>query len=97
MSSATRVGANDLALENVLRQIETEPSASVRMREREAFDNIAGPFGERLVLFGAGPLGKGVLAGLRRAGIEPLSFADNNQKLWGRKFPGCWSFLLRRR
>ena len=60
----------------------------MRMREREAFDNIAGPFGERLVLFGAGPLGKGVLAGLRRAGIEPLSFADNNQKLWGKEVSG---------
>ena len=86
--SSTQMGATDLALENVLQQIETEPSASVRMREREAFDNIAGPFGERLVLFGAGPLGKGVLAGLRRAGIEPLSFADNNQKLWGKEVSG---------
>jgi FkbM family methyltransferase len=87
--SSTQIGANeDLALENVLRQIESEPPEGVRARERNTFDEIAGPFGERLVLFGAGPLGKGVLAGLRQAGVEPLSFADNNQELWGKDVSG---------
>lgn len=87
--SSTQIGANeDLALENVLRQIETEPPESVGARERNNFDEIAYPYNERLVLFGAGPLGKGILAGLRRAGVEPLSFADNNQKLWGKEVSG---------
>ena len=64
-------------LESILRRIETEPPDAVRARERSAFDDLASPLGERLVLFGAGPLGKGVLAGLRKAGVEPLAFADN--------------------
>src|ERR1035438_578814 len=86
--SSTQIAENDLELEYVLRRIETETPESVRARERNTFDEIAGPFGERLVLFGAGPLGKGVLPELRQGGIEPLSFADNNQKLWGREVSG---------
>ena len=87
--SPTQIGANeDLALEKVLRQIESEPPEGVRARERNTFDEIAGPFSEHLVLFGAGTLGKDVLAGLRRAGIEPLSFADNNQRLSGKEVSG---------
>jgi FkbM family methyltransferase len=40
------------------------------------------------VLFGAGRLGRTTLAGLRRAGVKPLAFADNNPKLWGTEFEG---------
>jgi FkbM family methyltransferase len=69
-------------LEDILRRIEAEPRDAVRARELSAFDALAGPLGERLVLFGAGPLGKSVLAGLRKAGLEPLAFADNNHDLW---------------
>jgi FkbM family methyltransferase len=75
-------------LENILRRIEAEPPDRVRARERSAFDDLASPLGEKLVLFGAGPLGKSVLAGLRKAGIEPLSFADNNRDLWHRQVMG---------
>jgi FkbM family methyltransferase len=74
---------NEVAqLEDILRRIETEPLDAVRARERRAFDDQASPLGEKLVLFGAGPLGKGVLAGLRKAGVEPLAFADNNRDRW---------------
>lgn len=86
--SSIPIVAKDLELESILRRIGAESSESVRAREKNAFDQIAGPFKERLVLFGAGPLGKGILAGLRRAGLEPLSFADNNQKLWGKQVSG---------
>jgi len=40
------------------------------------------------VLFGAGRLGRTVLAGLRKAGIEPIAFADNNSLLWGTNIEG---------
>lgn len=40
------------------------------------------------ILFGAGPLGKCALGNLRRMGIEPLGFADNNSNLWGKKVDG---------
>jgi FlaA1/EpsC-like NDP-sugar epimerase len=81
--------SNDLeGLENILRRIEAEPSDAVRARERNTFDNIAGPYKEKLVLFGAGPLGRGVLAGLRKTKVQPLAFADNNGKLWGTEVMG---------
>lgn len=80
---------NDLEqLENILRRIEREPPDAVRARERRAFDDLASPLGERLVLFGAGPLGKSVLAGLRKAGVEPLAFADNNRDRWHQQVMG---------
>ena len=75
-------------LETILRRIETELPDTVRARERSAFDDLASPLGKRLVLFGAGPLGNGVLAGLRKAGVEPLAFADNNRDLWRQQVMG---------
>lgn len=75
-------------LENILRRVEAETPDAVRARERSAFDDLARPFGERLVLFGAGPLGKSALAGLRKAGVEPLAFADNKRDLWHQQVLG---------
>jgi len=46
-------------------------------RERSEFDRLAAPHGDRIVLWGAGGIGRKTLAGLRRAGIEPLTFADS--------------------
>jgi FkbM family methyltransferase len=81
--------SNDLEqVENILRRIEAEPPDTVRARERSAFDDLASPLGGRLVLFGAGPLGKSVLAGLRKAEVEPLAFADNNRDLWHQQVMG---------
>jgi len=45
-------------------------------REQGAFDRIAAARPD-LVLFGAGGLGRKVLAALRNAGIMPVAFADN--------------------
>jgi FkbM family methyltransferase len=57
-------------------------------RNRARFDAIAGGLGRSLVLFGAGPLGRKTLQGLRRAGIEPLAFADNKAALWHQPVDG---------
>jgi len=75
-------------LDEVLHRIESEPLEAVSAREASAFDESAAPFSEKLVLFGAGPLGKGTLAGLRRGGVEPLAFADNNPRIWGKEIDG---------
>ena len=56
-------------------------------RETDSFDQLA-PFGTLFVLFGAGRLGRRVLAGLRGYGIEPLAFCDNDQRLWGTAVDG---------
>ncbi len=88
--STTQVSASSGVdqLENILRRIEAEPASTVQARERGLFDDLAGPLGNKLVLFGAGPLGRGILDGLRKAGIEPLAFADNNRNLWGQEVMG---------
>ena len=62
-------------------------NAAIR-RESSAFDEIASPFEQRLILFGAGGLGRRTLAGLRKAGIEPLAFADNSERLQGTMVDG---------
>jgi hypothetical protein len=76
---------------NVREQIQdllAEGSTGAVHRERTAFDELAGPFGNSLVLFGAGGIGRKTLAGLRKLGIEPLAFADNNPKLWEQPLQG---------
>lgn len=89
MTPTQAPAGNDLEqLENIFRRIETEPPDTVRARERSAFDDLASPLGKKLVLFGAGPLGKDILAGLRKAGVEPLAFADNNRDLWHQQVMG---------
>jgi FkbM family methyltransferase len=65
-----------------------EDRVSVEKRETTAFDAIAGPFNRSLILFGAGRLGRKTLAGLRRLGIEPLAFADNNPASWNHPIEG---------
>jgi len=63
-------------------------SAEVAGDERAAFDELAGAAGARLILFGAGNLGRRTLAGLRKEGLEPQAFADNAPSLAGRRLDG---------
>jgi FkbM family methyltransferase len=76
------------SLEQQLDLLLAESRAAVIAREAEAFDAAAETSAEALVLFGAGGLGRKTLRGLRRVGIEPLAFADNNPALWHRKLEG---------
>jgi FkbM family methyltransferase len=61
----------------------SEPLTSVRERENSAFDKLLAGCNNRLVLFGAGNLGRKVLQCLRSVGVEPLAFADNSESKWG--------------
>lgn len=74
--------------ENQLEALLSEPISSVFHREKCTFDELAAPFEKSLVLFGAGGLGRKTLAGLRRLGVEPRAFADNNPSLWGKDVDG---------
>src|ERR1035437_2198520 len=56
---------------------------AVKERERTAFDRLLAEANGRIVLFGAGNLGRKALRCLRSIGIEPLAFADNDQARWG--------------
>ena len=66
----------------------SESVDSARTRENTAFDGLAVESRENFVLFGAGRLGRKVAAALRRHGIEPLAFADNDLRLDGTKVDG---------
>jgi FkbM family methyltransferase len=66
----------------------SEPLSSVRERETAAFDKLLVGCGNRLVLFGAGNLGRKVLQCVRSIGVEPLAFADNSQSKWGSHVDG---------
>jgi hypothetical protein len=61
----------------------SEPLESVRERERSAFDRLLAGRNGRLVLFGAGNLGRKALECLGSSSIEPLAFADNAPAKWG--------------
>lgn len=74
--------------QDVLARIQCETLEQTCIREANAFDQLAAPFASKLVLCGAGPLGKSTLAGLRRENVEPLGFADNNPHLWGKEVDG---------
>lgn len=56
---------------------------AVKERERTAFDRLLAETNGRIVLFGAGNLGRKALRCLRSIGIEPLAFADSNAACWG--------------
>jgi FkbM family methyltransferase len=60
-----------------------EGEAAAMARERLAFDSMAGLSKALIVLFGAGRVGRKTLAGLRKVGIEPIAFVDNDVRLWG--------------
>ena len=66
-----------------LEQILAEGTDAAAARERSAFDLIAGPSAKSIVLVGAGGLGRKTAAGLKRVGIVPLAFTDNNPSSWG--------------
>jgi FkbM family methyltransferase len=66
-------------LENLL----SETMAQARTRAQTAFDRLAEPVQDSLVLFGAGRLGRKTALGLTEMGLHPLAFADNNPALWG--------------
>lgn len=74
----------EIQLEELLKK----DQATLINAQKEAFKQLTAKTGERYVLVGSGRLGQITLAGLRKSGIEPLAFADNNSKLWGSKVNG---------
>jgi len=76
------------ALRSELDVLLSEPLDRALRREAETFDAAVHRFGNRIVLFGAGNLGRKALAALRGDGVEPLAFVDNNPALWGGHLEG---------
>ncbi len=69
------------------RLLQEEESAAAE-RERRAFDQAAHGLDRQIVLFGAGGFGKKTAAGMRRLGLEPCAFADNNPRFRGTAIDG---------
>ena len=74
-------GFSAAELTNAVRELFAEGLAGAIERERSAFDRSVAPSRE-IVLFGAGGLGRKAVAALRKIGLEPVAFADNNPRLW---------------
>jgi FkbM family methyltransferase len=66
----------------------SESVEGARLRESASFAAQLAESGGRIVLFGAGRLGRKVLAALRRRQIEPLAFADSSARLAGTSADG---------
>jgi len=75
-------------LRDLLAELLAESPQDSITRTSNTFDRIAQPFERRMVIFGTGHLGKFVLPAMRRAGIQPLAFCDNNPKKWGTSIDG---------
>jgi FkbM family methyltransferase len=78
----------EVALEAELDALLSEPVERAKQRAATAFDEAVGPYGGKVVLFGAGNMGRRVLARLRQDGVEPLAFADNASTNWGKAVDG---------
>lgn len=75
----------DVAFERFLTQLRSQPPEALADLAASAYDTIAGPTANSIVLFGAGHLGRLTASRLRQTGIEPRAFADNNPGLWGKR------------
>ena len=62
--------------------------ASVAENLSRRYEEETGDLADRIVLYGAGKLGRETLAGLRQNGIEPLAFVDSNRDRWGECLDG---------
>jgi len=64
------------------------PMASALAGARERFRQLHGPGEPRVVLWGAGPLGRLAAQGLRRAGVTPAAICDRDPGRWHQAFEG---------
>jgi FkbM family methyltransferase len=72
-------------------QLLSEDVEDARRREEQAVDAFVSG-STQIVLFGAGGLGRKCLQGLRKNGIEPIAFADNNPAIWNKEVEGVAVF-----
>ena len=75
-------------LDSILEKIAAEPPTQRVERWQGLFDRVAAPLSEKLVLFGVGQFGQLVLDRLRKVGVEPCCFSDNNRNVWDKRVKG---------
>ncbi len=72
----------------ILAEMAAEAPNVRKARWQGMFDRLAKPYSDHVMLFGAGEFGRWILARLRKVGVEPICFVDNNQVLWGSTVQG---------
>lgn len=72
----------------MVRELLARDWSEAAAQEHDAFDRLAGSRARRVVLFGAGGLGRRVLAAVRTGGLEPVAFADNDPHKRGTSVDG---------
>lgn len=75
-------------LDNLLNELLAESPEQTARRMEKAYETAALSIGNKMVIFGAGQLGRFLLPAIRGAGAEPLAFCDNNSCLWGGEIAG---------
>jgi FkbM family methyltransferase len=65
-----------------LDELLSETPSSASTRESSAFDSAA-ENRHKVVIFGAGRLGRKILAGIAGSQLQAIAFVDNNSGLWG--------------
>jgi FkbM family methyltransferase len=66
-----------------LEEMLSEPVEAVKHRERYALESLLASRNNRVVLFGAGTLGRRAQSLLKSLGAQVLAFTDNNSSAWG--------------
>jgi FkbM family methyltransferase len=79
--------SSKVRLDDIFAAFKQEGFEARSHRWRGEFDRLASP-APNIVLFGAGPFGQFTLDRLRRVGVEPCCFSDNNQALWETRCDG---------
>lgn len=72
-----------------LKELLNEPIPLIVERGQTKLEKLLKEQNNRVVLFGAGNLGKRTLKELRGIGIQPLAFSDNSRERWGSTIDGC--------
>jgi hypothetical protein len=80
--------SNGVSFQLILEKILDNQADAIVSHYLAEIDKIISPFEERIVLFGAGRLGRVVLSALRKSDIQPLAFSDNNPQLWKTQIDG---------
>ena len=75
-------------MDSALAPLFEESIEQVCARERNALQELIDLRDGRIVLFGAGTLGRRALSLLTQIGYPPLAFSDNNQKAWSSQVEG---------
>lgn len=89
-----RFGEALLKEELSISELLAESVSDARERESRAFDSVAGDCAHRVVLYGAGNLGRKVLRLLRTQGVEPLAFVDAAPGKAGSQVDGITVFTI---